>query len=75
MSSGRAQRRRACVGKVRLPSEEVAVRVARLMSRRTGSLLLPYRCRWCGRWHVGHPCRRVAQAYYARRLAYAAAAG
>lgn len=47
------------------------MRVARLMSRRTESLLLAYRCRYCGRWHVGHPSRRVAQGYYARRAAHA----
>lgn len=67
MSSGRQQRRRACDGKVRLRSQQVAQRVARLMSQRTRSLLLPYRCRWCGHWHVGHPCRREREAYYARR--------
>lgn len=74
MSSRRAQRRRACLGKRRLPGQEIAERVARLMSRRTDSLLLPYRCRYCGHWHVGHPGRRQAQAYLARRQAHATAA-
>jgi hypothetical protein len=69
--SKRAERRRACLGKRRLPSEEIAERVARLMSRRTASLLLAYHCRWCGRWHVGHPCRRVRESYYARRREHA----
>lgn len=73
VSSRRQQRRRACFGKRRLPSAEIAEHVARLMSRRTQSLLLSYRCRYCGHWHVGHPGRRQAQAYLARRQAHATA--
>lgn len=47
-----AMRARACVGK-RIYSPSVARLVAQRM-RRKGEQVSPYRCNFCGQWHIGH---------------------
>lgn len=71
MSSKRAQRRRSCSGKVKIVEEDSAWRIAKLMTQRHGQMLLPYRCSWCGGWHVGHPSKRALQRHEAQRRANA----
>jgi hypothetical protein len=68
MSSKRAMRRRMCGAKDRFPSEEAALAAIRRLRRATGThdWLTPYRCRFCGGFHFGHPPRRVRQAQVAR---------
>jgi hypothetical protein len=67
MASKRAQRRRACGHKVKHATEAEAKSAIRRMHEQ-GSLgmLVPYRCRYCGAFHVGHPPHQVRQAMAAR---------
>jgi hypothetical protein len=67
MSSKRAQRRRACEGKRGFETIEDAKAAAREYALSFGDSLTPYRCRFCGRFHVGHPPKEVRQAIAARR--------
>ena len=68
MSSKRAQRRRACEGKVRHPNAEAALAHAAHL-RRLGSPVpaRAYACPHCGAWHVGRPDRRTRQSLRAQR--------
>jgi hypothetical protein len=51
---------RSCRCKVRLGSRGEARGAARAMVRRGGGTVLPYHCRFCDGWHVGHPMGRRA---------------
>lgn len=62
MSSKRAQRRRACTGKIGYQDLDAAVAAAGEVWRRYRDSLNAYRCRFCGRFHLGHPPARVRQA-------------
>jgi hypothetical protein len=44
---------RRCDDKVAL-TESRAINAARRVTRRTGELLVAYRCYDCGHWHIGH---------------------
>jgi hypothetical protein len=48
---------RSCRGKVRMTSRGEARGAARDLIRRGGGTVLPYHCRFCDGWHVGHPMR------------------
>jgi len=61
VSSKRRQRRKACQGKVRYPSQPDAIAAAR-RGRTRGHWLLGYRCPHCTAWHIGHPTARIRQA-------------
>jgi hypothetical protein len=65
MSSLRRQRQRACEGKVRY-GQARAKRVAHDMREKYQEVLLPYQCKFCGGWHVGHPPISTLKSY--RRL-------
>lgn len=52
MSSKRALRRKQCKGKVRHETREFAL-IALRHTRSYGNLS-PYKCRFCGGWHIGH---------------------
>ena len=39
----------ACQGKHGFPSPQIAQTVA----RNANASVVPYRCRWCGLWHLG----------------------
>jgi hypothetical protein len=71
MSSRRARRRRACGHKQRHTTQGDAIRHARHLMLQFGGHYLPYRCSFCGQWHVGRPNRRIEQAIAARRAAHA----
>jgi len=65
VATKRGQRRRACSGKVRHPDATAAARTAialTLTNRRRvfGAFerpVSPYRCSFCGSWHIGHAPR------------------
>jgi hypothetical protein len=54
------KRRRECERKTTYPDRSVASAVANAANGRPGALghngnvIAPYRCRWCGGWHIGH---------------------
>jgi len=52
-----------CVGKKRFGKPEAADRAAERASRKTGDLIISYKCIDCGRWHIGHadPAQRAAR--------------
>jgi hypothetical protein len=56
MSSKRALRRRSCKGKVRHQGQEQAFAALRSLARARGldGAMNPYRCPFCGGWHIGH---------------------
>lgn len=55
MASKRAIRRKACLGKVRHDSHVSALgQIAKLRRVQGWSKLRPYRCKFCGHWHIGH---------------------
>lgn len=49
-------RRKACTGKIRHIDKAAADLVYRKVRRTTG-YMEPYKCRWCGGWHLGHARR------------------
>ena len=51
MASKRRLRRNACVGKIRHASREHATIHARKLA---ASGVVPYACRYCNAWHIGH---------------------
>jgi hypothetical protein len=54
----------ACIGKQTFPNAAVAQK-----SIRDRSVLVPYRCPYCGQFHVGHkirPKKRVVKTGYAK---------
>lgn len=69
MASKRAQRRKACTGKIRYADAAAAkAGLARLHHHKGYSgFMTPYQCQFCGGWHFGHPPRRVRQAIAAGR--------
>lgn len=56
MSSKRAIRRRACKGKVRHAGASEGYAAIRSLARagRDNGHMTPYRCQFCGGWHIGH---------------------
>ena len=64
MASKRAQRRKACTGKVRYETSDAARDGLRSLIRNKGyqGLMTPYRCSFCNGFHIGHPPARVRQA-------------
>jgi hypothetical protein len=71
MASKRRLRRNACGHKIRHATEDAARAAIRAL-RRAGNArapLTPYRCPYCGAFHVGHPpadVRRTIQERQAR---------
>ena len=55
VSSKRHIRRKSCQGKKAFPSIEKARYAAYLRSKKSGEKIVPYRCRFCRQWHIGHP--------------------
>lgn len=58
MSSKRRMRRKGCAGKVKHATQAAAVAHAISLLRKDGESLGTYRCRFCKKWHVGHPIRK-----------------
>jgi hypothetical protein len=56
MSSKRHLRRRQCEGKKRHASYQHAmIHLCKLKQTFGDGGQIPYRCQFCGGWHVGHP--------------------
>jgi hypothetical protein len=51
---------RSCRCKVRWGSRGEARDAAQAVVRRSGGTVMPYHCRFCDGWHVGHPMARRA---------------
>jgi hypothetical protein len=62
MASKRRVRANACEGKVRHDSLEEAKYACYLAKRRFGDWLICYKCKFCHRWHIGHPPKKVKHA-------------
>jgi hypothetical protein len=61
MASKRHKRRNQCDGKLTHSSLDFAfAHVDRL--RKRGFNVRPYKCNYCGSWHVGHPRRALVGA-------------
>lgn len=68
MASRRAQRRKACSGKIRFQTEaEARKSISGLRRKGVTDWLVTYRCSFCHGFHFGHPPRRVRQAINAGR--------
>ncbi len=67
MASKRHLRRKSCEGKMAFNDFFSAARHAVYRAHQSGDYLLAYRCRFCRKFHIGHPPRRVLQAIAARR--------
>jgi len=62
MSSKRHLRRRSCESKIRHADESFAFNHAKSLGRD----YFPYRCQFCGGWHVGRPNSRRLQSIKAK---------
>jgi|GEM_PF-4438523 len=51
----RFERGRSCGEKRRFRDEREASEAAYLVRIQTGEQLVAYQCRFCKRWHIGHP--------------------
>ncbi|HYP49716.1 MAG TPA: hypothetical protein VEQ34_02155 [Pyrinomonadaceae bacterium] len=58
MASKRRIRANACEGKVRHISESHAKYACFLEKQRLGEWLIYYKCKFCRRWHIGHPPKK-----------------
>lgn len=71
MASKRRIKRNSCIGKIRHKTSAGAEAHAKEL-RDKGERVWPYRCRFCGGWHVGHPSKMqlIAQAQRRSRFKY-----
>lgn len=65
MSSKRGIRRRACKNKIRHETMQDAR--AAIKQGRHRTIVIAYKCQFCGGFHVGRPNRRQRQGFYASR--------
>lgn len=61
MSSKRRLRRNSCKGKVRHASQKDALVQVGIIARH-GGRVVPYKCPFCGGWHVGRPSASIKYA-------------
>lgn len=66
MASRRRQRRK-CESKRAFDTQDAAHAAASALRHKKGHPAVAYRCRLCGRFHVGRPDARARQAIRARR--------
>jgi hypothetical protein len=55
MASKRRLRAKSCEGKMKHES----MAKAHVAAKHTGPDVHPYACRWCGKYHVGHPTHQA----------------
>lgn len=63
---------RSCTGKVQHESLKRALRAVASLVRKKEAVrgeLQPYECRFCHKWHIGHPRRELLKIEPARRSA------
>jgi rubrerythrin len=68
MASKRRLRRKACGDKQRHDSEDAAKRHAIHLRKKTEVYYQTYKCKFCGKWHIGRPDRKTKQALRAKAL-------
>lgn len=61
MASKRRLRRKACDGKAK-HERDGAVIAAGIARKRSGHYIVSYKCRFCGKYHIGHPPSSVRKA-------------
>ena len=66
MASKRRIRRQSCEGKLRYQFLDAAQGAARNANSRT-SWIMPYKCNFCGGYHIGHAPNGVRQSVIARQ--------
>jgi hypothetical protein len=66
MASLRAQRRKSCNGKVRHGSFKQANTHAKQLRLSNERWVMPYKCKFCGGYHVGHAPKNVRQSIKAK---------
>ena len=66
MASKRHVRRKACEGKVKFTDQEKATKAAYSYLKSYGQYMHTYKCKFCSRWHIGHPPKAVRRALAAR---------
>ena len=54
MASKRHLRRKTCEAKERYPNEDAARSGARWSWKKFATHLVPYKCQFCGGYHLGH---------------------
>lgn len=67
MASKRHLRRKSCDGKKKYPNSAIASNAAFARGRISKSWIIPYRCKFCGGYHIGHPPKHVRQSILAKR--------
>jgi hypothetical protein len=67
MASKRALRKKSCEGKIRFATNDNAMKAAVSYMRKFGGWMKPYRCRFCGHYHIGHPSRRIKLSIISQR--------
>lgn len=68
MASKRAQKRAACLGKVKHEKAGAVREATRLRRLRLGEAYDAYQCPVCGAWHVGHRTKKVRAQIATRRM-------
>jgi hypothetical protein len=58
MSSKRRLKRNHCTGKAIYPNYNDAGYAAAIMRKKTGGLILPYKCKFGNHYRIGHPSGR-----------------
>ena len=66
MASKRRVRRQSCEGKLRYPTQDEARMASNRANSRT-SWIMPYKCNFCGGYHIGHAPNGVRQSVIARQ--------
>ncbi len=59
MSSRRHERRKSCEGKIKFNSEQDAERAAGSYSATFKVWMTAYHCKFCKKYHIGHPPKRI----------------
>lgn len=54
MSSKRGLRRKSCEGKVQYFTITAAHQSIKYYVKKGDGIMEPYKCRFCGWWHIGH---------------------
>jgi len=61
MASKRHLRRKSCEGKIRFTDAASAQRAATSHEYAFKHWMVPYPCKFCGGYHIGHPNKKIKQ--------------
>jgi hypothetical protein len=62
MASKRQERRKSCEGKIKFNSQKDAESASVSYGKTYHVWMTAYHCKFCRKFHIGHPPRRVKQA-------------